>query len=109
VAGYLTKDEPPERILEAIRAICRGRPGWYSKRVGEKLASFYLIEKHIGLTERELEVFRVMARGKTNEEIARELGISNKTVEKHIEKLFHKLGVFSRTEAAVRGVLVGLI
>jgi DNA-binding NarL/FixJ family response regulator len=109
ISGYLTKDETPERILEAIRSICQDEPGWYSARVAERLSRFYRFEKHLGLTDREMEVFRGIAHGKTNEEIANDLGISNKTVEKHVEKLFQKLGVFSRTEAAVRGVLAGLI
>jgi DNA-binding CsgD family transcriptional regulator len=62
-----------------------------------------------GLTKRELEVLRLVADGRTNQEIARSLGISVKTVEKHLEGVYAKLGVVSRVEAAVHAVQEGLV
>ena len=56
------------------------------------------------LTEREMEVLRLVVAARTNQEIARALGISVKTVEKHLAELFTKLGVASRVEAAVQAV-----
>lgn len=62
-----------------------------------------------GLTEREIEVLRLVAQGKTNREISASLGISEKTVEKHVGELFAKLKVASRVGAAVLAVREGLI
>jgi DNA-binding NarL/FixJ family response regulator len=62
-----------------------------------------------GLTERETQVLRLVVDGKTNLEIGYELGISQKTVEKHLESVFAKLKVSSRVEAAVLAVRNGLV
>jgi DNA-binding NarL/FixJ family response regulator len=61
------------------------------------------------LTPREIEVLRQVVDGKTNQEIAFALGISEKTVEKHLEGVFTKLGVTSRVEAAVHAVREGML
>jgi DNA-binding NarL/FixJ family response regulator len=60
-----------------------------------------------GLTTREVEVLQAVVAGKTNQEIGLALGISEKTVEKHLEGVFSKLQVASRVEAAVRAVREG--
>jgi DNA-binding NarL/FixJ family response regulator len=61
------------------------------------------------LTVRELEVLRLVVQGKTNQSIAHELAISEKTVEKYIRAIFTKLNVASRVEAAVYAVQEGLV
>ena len=61
------------------------------------------------LTDREMEVLQHMAEGKTNREIGYDLGISQKTVEKHLESIYSKLKVNSRVEAAVLAVEKGLV
>jgi DNA-binding CsgD family transcriptional regulator len=61
------------------------------------------------LTDRELEVLRQVVAGKTNQEIAVILGISYKTVEKHVDSIYSKLGVASRVEAAVTAIQNKLI
>jgi DNA-binding NarL/FixJ family response regulator len=61
------------------------------------------------LTQREMDVLRLVAKGKTNREIGLALEISEKTVEKHLEGVFAKLGVTSRVEAAVRAVQEGWV
>lgn len=63
----------------------------------------------MGLTTRELDVLRLVVAGKTNQEIGIALGISEKTVEKHLEGVFSKLGVASRVEAAVVAVRKDLV
>jgi len=60
------------------------------------------------LTPREIEVLKGVVAGKTNQEIGLALGISEKTVEKHLEGVYQKLGVASRVEAAVHAVRQGL-
>ncbi len=105
-SGYLIKDEVPKAIVEAIRGVARGEKGWVSRAVAEKLSQMVQAGKETSneLTARELEVLRLVVEGKTSAEIAHRLGISGKTVEKHLEKIFKKMNVSSRVEAAVVAV-----
>jgi DNA-binding NarL/FixJ family response regulator len=111
-AGYLTKEEVPEIIIEAVRGVARGEQGWVSRRVAAQMAAWTRGEDSQGvmaaLTSRELEVLEWVVAGRTNQEIGLELGISEKTVEKHLDAVFKKLGVASRVEAAVLAVKAGI-
>jgi DNA-binding NarL/FixJ family response regulator len=109
-AGYLTKEEAPEMIVDAVRGIARGEEGWISRRAAAKVTAWTRegeLDTH-GITDRELEVLRLVAAGKTNQEIGLALGISEKTVEKHMASLFTKLDAVSRVEVAVWAVQQGL-
>ena len=108
-AGYLVKDEVPEAIIDAVRGVARGEQGWVSRRIAAQMSSWMKNEgdEHMGLTNREMEVLRGVVAGKTNQEIGLTLGISEKTVEKHLDGIFTKLGVASRVEAAVYAVREG--
>ncbi len=109
-AGYLLKEEIPETIVEAIRGVARGERGWVSRQVAAQMATWTQKETtSTALTKREMDVLRLVVEGKTNQEIALALGISDKTVEKHLEGVFAKLGVASRVEAAVHAVREGLV
>lgn len=110
-AGYLIKEEVPEAIVEAVRGVARGELGWVSRRVAAQMSSWMREEtdERMGLTGREVQVLRAVVAGKTNQEIGLELGISEKTVEKHLEGVFNKLDVASRVEAAVHAVREGLV
>lgn len=109
-AGYLTKEEAPEAILDAVRGVARGEHGWLSRQVAAQLADWTQQEADPGgLTRRESEVLELVVEGKTNQEIGLALGISEKTVEKHLEAVYAKLGVASRVEAAVHAVRAGLV
>jgi two-component system, NarL family, response regulator DegU len=110
-AGYLTKEEAPEAIIEAIRGVAKGQEGWVSRRVGAHIARWMRHEEsgELQLTSREIDVLRLVVEGKTNQEIGHQLEISEKTVEKHLEGVFSKLGVTSRVKAAVQAVREGLI
>src|SRR5215216_235066 len=105
-AGYLTKEEVPETIVEAVRGVARGEKGWVSRRVAAIMSAWTQTDEVSGrsLTPRELDVLKWVVKGKTNQEIGVELGISQKTVEKHLESVFSKLKVSSRVEAAVLAV-----
>jgi len=105
-AGYLLKDEVPEYIVEAIRGVARGETGWVSRKVAAKLSQILQKNKEVNsnLTPREMNVLRLVVEGKTNAEIGFNLGISDKTVEKHLEAIFRKMDVASRVEAAVMAV-----
>ena len=110
-AGYLTKEEAPETIVEAVLGVARGEEGWVSRRVGAHIAKWMRAEEigKLHLTSREVEVLRLVVEGKTNQEIGHQLDISEKTVEKHLEGVFSKLGVTSRVEAAVQAVRDGIV
>jgi DNA-binding NarL/FixJ family response regulator len=110
-SGYLVKEEVPETIIEAVRGVGRGEQGWVSRRVASQMADWIHTEEpgKMGLTARELDVLRLVVSGKTNQEIGITLGISEKTVEKHLEGVFSKLGVASRVEAAVVAVRKELV
>jgi DNA-binding NarL/FixJ family response regulator len=110
-AGYLVKDEVPEVIIEAVRGVSRGEKGWVSRRVAAQMSTWMgeKPEGKKGLTPREIQVLEGVVAGKTNQEIGHSLGISEKTVEKHLEGVFAKLSVASRVEAAVRAVREGWV
>jgi DNA-binding NarL/FixJ family response regulator len=111
-AGYLIKEEVPETIVDAVRGVSRGEQGWVSRRVAAQMTSWMREDPrddHMGLTSREVQVLQSVVAGKTNQEIGLELGISEKTVEKHLEGVFAKLKVTSRVEAAVHAVREGWV
>ncbi|RIK39817.1 MAG: DNA-binding response regulator [Chloroflexi bacterium] len=110
-AGYLTKEEAPEMIIDAVRGVARGEEGWLSRRAVAKVTAWARQEQDDSgkITEREQEVLGLVVAGKTNQEIALALKISEKTVEKHVGSILSKLGVASRVEAAVQAVQRGLV
>lgn len=110
-SGYLVKEEVPETIVEAVRGVAFGEQGWVSRRIAAQMSSWMggEDEDKNSLTPREVEVLKGVVAGKTNQEIGLSLGISEKTVEKHLEGVYNKLGVASRVEAAVYAVREKLI
>jgi len=110
-AGYLTKEEATEIIIDAVRGVARGEQGWFSRRAIAQLSALTRHENNPAkeLSIRERDVLKLVAAGKTNLEIGHSLGISEKTVEKHIGAVFTKLQVSSRVEAAVLAVQQGLV
>lgn len=108
-SGYLMKEEVPENIVEAVRGVARGEQGWLSRRVAALMSSWTTEDQPQNevMTDRELQVLEQVVEGKTNKEIGYELGISQKTVEKHLESVYAKLQVSSRVEAAVMAIQKG--
>jgi len=110
-AGYIMKDEAPHEIVEAIRGVVNGELHWVSQRITGQIVSW--MQPGGGdqsrLTPREREVLRLVVDGKTNQAIASDLKISQKTVEKYMGTIFSKLNVTSRVEAAVYAVREGLV
>jgi len=108
-SGYVLKEEALETIVKAIRIACRGET-WLSPKVAEKVKRRAIGEKEeVPLTKRELEVLRLIAKGWSNREIAKELFISKRTVRFHVGNILGKFGVGSRTEAVVEGVKRGWV
>jgi DNA-binding NarL/FixJ family response regulator len=110
-AGYLTKEEASEMIIEAVRGVARGEEGWLSRRAMARMSAWTRADEADGreITERELDVLRQVVAGKTNQEIGVALKISEKTVEKHVGAILTKLGVASRVEAAVQALQRGIV
>ena len=94
VEGYLLKSEPVEAILEAIRAISGGQ-----RRLSAALAGLLVKPAHAELTQREIEILRLIAQGLSNQQIAAALGLSEGTVKNHVVNIYAKLGVRTRLEA----------
>ena len=115
--GYLLKDVGSERLVEAIRAAARGESFLQPAIASKVLAEFNRLSRAApapaelpeGLSERELEVLRLLARGASNKEIAAQLDIAEGTVKNHVTSILGKLGVDDRTRAALRARDLGLI
>lgn len=110
--GYLLKGAPRDEIFQAVRVVHDGgsllQPAVATKllnRVGDLLRD----ERAETLTERELQVLALMAKGYRNKEIARDLFITERTVKFHANIIFQKLNVDSRTEAVSEALRRGLI
>ncbi len=114
--GYVLKSAAPEEIVRAVRAVYEGQSA-VDPVVASKLMAFLARQqKQVAppsgpeqLTERELEVLALVARGLTNRAIGHQLGISDRTVQGHLANIFGKLEVSSRTEAVVTAVKLGWI
>jgi two-component system NarL family response regulator len=103
--AYLLKDAPREELLECIHAVHAGKT-WIPPAVATKLAARV---SSSDLTERELEVLRLMVAGKSNKEIGVILHISEGTVKVHVNHILEKMGVGGRTEASVEALRRGLM
>jgi DNA-binding NarL/FixJ family response regulator len=113
-SGFVLKDEPPEQLLAAIRIVAAGEallsPA-VTKRVIKRFARMPQAAPPKGLdelTERELDVFRLIARGLSNAEIGQELYISDTTVKTHITHILQKLALRDRVQAVVLAYETGL-
>ena len=113
-SGFVLKDDPPEQLLAAIRVVAGGEallsPA-ITKRVIKEFTRMPRPEpprQLDELTERELEVFRLIARGLSNAEIAHELYISDTTVKTHITHILMKLNLRDRVQAVVLAYETGL-
>jgi len=100
-AGYLSKSAELDAILEAVSAVAAGETRFPAVTVGA------LRDAPRRPSPREIEAIRLLAKGSTNDEIATGLGISIKTVESHLRRLFGRYGVLSRTELAMLAVREG--
>jgi DNA-binding NarL/FixJ family response regulator len=115
-AGYLLKDVHIDEVIKAIRAVHAGESVLHpaiARRVidrfvlpGERRAEPDALDD---LTQREMDVLKLAAKGMSNREIAQELVISVRTVQTHLNNVFNKVGVGSRTEAVIHALRKGWI
>ncbi|MDY7079187.1 MAG: response regulator transcription factor [Chloroflexota bacterium] len=98
--SYLLKDEAPETIVAAVRAAAKGK-NWFSSAIAVKVAAWARGERPGGLTERELDVLRLVAEGLSNKQIAQTLSVTVRTADFHVSNILSKLGAASRVEAAM--------
>ncbi|HVF02002.1 MAG TPA: response regulator transcription factor [Rubrobacteraceae bacterium] len=113
--GYLLKDAELEDLSRAIRTVHAGATIVAPDLAQKMLSTFQSGESLTGkrlvppLTERELEVIRALAQGKSDRQIAHALGISEKTVNNHTSNIYRKLHLFDRTQAVIYAVREGII
>lgn len=107
--GYLLKDTQAEDLRRAIKAAAAGQVQLSPQAAARLLREVRAPESPEKLTERETDVLRLLALGRANKEIALELNIGEKTVKTHVSSILRKLGVPSRTQAALYAVRIGLV
>jgi NarL family two-component system response regulator LiaR len=107
--GYLLKDTEAEELCRAIKSAAAGQVQLSPQAAARLMREVRLPESPEALTQREIEVLRLLAHGLANKEIARELGIGEKTVKTHVSNILSKLGVLSRTQAALHAIQTGLV
>ena len=107
--GYLLKDTKAEELCRSIRSAAAGQVQLSPQAAARLMREVRAPESPQSLTERETEVLRLLAEGKANKEIALTLSISETTVKTHVSNILMKLGVPSRTQAAVYAVRIGLV
>lgn len=125
--GYCLKDTPPDQLVKAIESVYEGN-AWLSSQVAEKvLRNLYGKDikqikevdfskkptttsiPTVPLSERELEVLKLIVDGKSNQEIAEKLFVTLATVKTHVRSILNKLSVDDRTQAAVKAMREGLV
>jgi DNA-binding NarL/FixJ family response regulator len=119
-SGYLLKDIPLDEVAEAVRAVHSGQSLISPSMAGKLLTEFAALARRDDderpqqvpapkLTEREMQVLRLVARGMNNRDIAKELFISDNTVKNHVRNILEKLQIHSRMEAVMVAVREKLI
>ncbi len=103
--GYLLKDAEPDELLKAIRTVASGQK-YIPPAVAAKLE---MRVNNPELSDRQLEVLRLITNGKSNQEISATLYITEGTVKYHVNNILGKLGVHDRTQAAILGFKRGMV
>lgn len=118
--GYLLKTAEADELVKAIRTVVSGQLALTPTVAGKVVSQFTsgkglpdvllnIEHDYGGLTEREMDILRLVGKGLTNKEIGRTLYISDRTVQAHLSNIFSKLNVSSRTEAVMHAVRQGWI
>jgi len=107
--GYLLKDSQAEELHQAIKGAAEGRVQLAPEAAAKLMRQVRAPESPEALTDSETEVLKLLARGEANKQIATDLFTDEKTIRFHISSILRKLGVSSRTQAALHAVRSGLV
>ncbi len=107
--GYLLKDTESDELIRSIKAAAAGQVQLSPKAAARLMREVRTPDNPETLTDRETDVLRLLASGQANKEIAQTLSIGEKTVKTHVSNVLAKLGVTSRTQAALYAVRIGLV
>jgi NarL family two-component system response regulator LiaR len=107
--GYLLKNTDADALGRAIKAAAAGQVQLAPEAAARLMHEVRAPQSPEALTDRETEVLRLVARGRANKQIAHELFVEEKTVKAHVSSILTKLGVQSRTQAALHAVRIGLV
>jgi DNA-binding NarL/FixJ family response regulator len=107
--GYLLKDATPDELMNGVRSVMQGRAALEPAVAARMLERMSGSEAGGELSERELEVLRLLVAGASNKGIAQRLSLSENTVKAHLSHIFNKLGVQSRAEAVAAALQRGLV
>ncbi len=107
--GYLLKNTKAEDLCQAIRSAAAGQVQLSPQAAAFLMQEVRAHEPQVTLTEREKEILVLLAEGKTNKEMAVMLNLGDKTVKSHVSNILAKLGMQSRTQAALYAVRAGLV
>ena len=111
--GYVLKDSTPDAIVSSIIAVMSGErvmAGAVANRVLDMLTGTSTPKQfYDGLTNREIEILKLLANGMANKQIAYRLKISEKTVRNHVSNTYEKLGIYDRSQAVLYAVRKGLV
>jgi DNA-binding NarL/FixJ family response regulator len=107
--GYLLKTTDADALRAAIRAAADRQVQLSPEAAARLMREVRAPESPETLTERETDVLRLVAEGKANKEIAKDLGIGEKTVKTHVSNILAKLGLQSRTQAALHAARIGIV
>jgi DNA-binding NarL/FixJ family response regulator len=114
-SGFVLKDDPPENLIAAIRTVAAGDALLSPSITGQVISQFARLPQPSppkeleDLTTREMEVFRLIARGLSNVEIGEQLFISDTTVKTHVTHVFQKLNLRDRVQAVVLAYQAGIV
>ena len=107
--GFVTKDQPPETLLAAIRAVGRGEVAFDPAALARVVGNGSAPPARTDVSDREVEIIQLLAAGRSNKEIAAQLYLSPNTVRNHIHRISGKLGASSRLEVVVEAARLGII
>ena len=111
--GYMLKSTSSDDLIEAIQMVYKGKALLHPDATAQLLKEFVTLANNLpgdyGLSNREMEVLRLLSEGKTNKQIAKDLWISEQTVKTHVAHIFSKLGTSDRTETVAQALRSGLV
>jgi two-component system, NarL family, response regulator LiaR len=107
--SFLLKETEADELLRAVRAAAAGQVQLAPKAAARLVQDYKLVQAGEGLTQREIDVLRLLARGQSNKELAESLMISEPTAKAHIRSILSKLGVSSRLQATLYALRSGIV